>query len=123
MGTRIEGHEQAVRLNPHELVRQLNSHLGPTLTATLANVRDRKLPHKWAKPDGPEPRDDSLARLQVAHRVWSLISAADNDSVARAWFIGANPRLDEVAPVMKLREGELQAVLSAAVAFVEGADD
>lgn len=117
------GHAETTRMNIHELTRQLNSHLGPTLVATLAGVRDRKLPHKWAKEDGPEPRDEARAKLLAAHRIWRLVSEAENDSVARSWFIGANPRLEETAPVMMLREGKIQDVIFAAQAFVEGTDD
>lgn len=119
----IDQHAETTRLSSHELVRRLNSQLGSTLVATLAGVRDRKLPYKWAGVDGPIPRDEALGRLQVAHRVWQLISDADNAYVARAWFIGANPRLDEHSPVMKLRDGDLQGVLAAAKAFSEGLDD
>lgn len=111
------------RLTRHELVRQLLKHLGPSLVATLANVRDSKLPYKWAKVDGPEPRDEAYKRLMAAHRLWTLLSVAENDFVARSWFIGANPRLGEEAPVMVLRAGDISAVLSAGKAFVEGVDD
>ena len=121
--TVTEGHTETARLGVHELVRRLNSHLGPTLVAALANVRDRKLPSKWAQAEGPELRSESWSRLQMAHRVWTLISDAESDHVARAWFIGANPRLGEVSPVLKLREGALSEVMSAARAFVEGTDD
>lgn len=119
----IDQHTKTTRLTTPELVRQLNAHLGPTLVAALANVRDRKLPHKWAMVDGPVPRDESLRRLQAAHRVWRLISGVENDYTARAWFIGANPRLDEQSPVMQLRDGEVPRVIAAARAFVEGSDD
>lgn len=118
-----EQHQETTRLSTQELVRQLNSHLGPTLVATLANVRDRKLPHRWAQVDGTEPRPESKSRLIMAHRIWSLISNSESDHVARMWFIGANPRLGEVSPVMKLREGAEAEVMSAARAFVEGTDD
>jgi len=118
-----ETHERSTRLDIHELVRQLVGHLGPTLVATSANVSDRKLPYRWAKADGTEPRVDSQRRLQAAHRVWSLISDAEGDNVARAWFIGANPRLGEEAPVFCLRDDRIQDVLAAAKAFVEGTDD
>lgn len=116
-------HAQTTKLDAHELCRQLVSHLGPTLVATLANVRDQKLPHKWAQADGPVPRSESLRRLQAAHRAWAMISQSDSDHVARAWFIGANPRLNEEAPVMRLREGDVGAVLAAAKAFVAGTDE
>lgn len=122
-GIHNELHEKTTKLDIHELVRQLNSHLGPTLVATLAHVKDRKLPHKWAKVGGPEPRPESHARLLVAHRVWTDISNAESDGVARSWFIGANPRLGEESPIFALREGSEKAVLAAAKAFVDGTDD
>lgn len=118
----VDQHVHTTRLDIHELVRQLNAHLGPTLVAALANVRDRKLPTKWAAADGPTPRPGSDARLRLAHRAWALISSSESTSVARAWFIGANPRLNEHSPVMRLREGDLAGVMAAAVAFFEGPD-
>lgn len=116
-------HAETTRLTSHELVRRLNRDLGTTLVATLAGVRDRKLPYKWAGADGPTPRDEALRRLQAAHRVWQIVSDADNAYIARAWFIGANPRLDENSPVMELREGNIRSVIEAARAFAEGIDD
>lgn len=119
----VDTHEETTRLDIHEVARRLVSHLGPTLVATLANVKDRKLPHKWATADGPEPRHDAETRLLAAHRLWTTISSAENDSVARSWFIGSNPRLDEVSPVMAIREGNIPDVMAAAKAFIEGTDD
>lgn len=116
-------HVETTRLDIHEVVRQLNKHLGPTLVAVLANVRDRKMPHRWANFDGPEPRHGSHTRLKTAHRVWNAISTVEDDYVARSWFIGANPRLGEVSPVQALREGRERDVIAAAQAFVEGTDD
>jgi hypothetical protein len=50
-----------------------------------------------------------------------MLADAESDHIARSWFIGANPLLDEVAPFMALREGESQKVLRAAEAFISGA--
>lgn len=111
------------RQDIHETVRQLTSHLGPTLVALLANVRDRKLPHKWSQADGPEPRPEAKKRLMAAHRIWALLSDSENDYTARNWFIGANPRLREESPVEWLRDGKIREVLAAARAFAEGTDD
>jgi hypothetical protein len=108
-------------LGIHELVARLNGHLGATAVAALAGVRDSKLPYRWAKPDGPTPGDSAQQRLIAAHRAWLLISDAESDHVARTWFLGANPLLDEEAPVVALRNGEIRAVLEAAKAFTEGA--
>ncbi|WP_232491369.1 hypothetical protein [Mycobacterium dioxanotrophicus] len=114
----IHSHTAAVRLTPAELARELLDHLGPTVVAALSQVRNRKQPYKWAIDDGPRPRIESLQRLQVAHRAWWTIAESEGDEVARAWFIGANPRLDEVPPYMAIREGRFSEVLAAADEFV-----
>ncbi len=116
-------HGITTRMEVHKLIEQLVKHLGPTLVALLADVKDRKLPNKWAKLEGPTPRDESLRRLQAAHRSWVMIATAEGDHVARAWFIGANPRLEEQPPVVCLRDGRDADVLAAAKAFVDGVDD
>lgn len=118
--------EDTLRLDIHEVARQLNSHLGPTLVATLAGTRARSAAHRWAKPlsdGGQEPRDEAAKRLRVAHQIWTFIATAESEHVARAWFIGANPRLDDEAPVMALRKGLIKETLAAARAFVQGTDD
>ena len=117
------GHAETARMDVHELARQLTLHLGPTLVALLAGVRDRKLPTRWAKADGPQPRKDSERRLRTAHRAWLLLAAAETDHVARAWFIGTNPRLGETTPVEALRDDRDAEVMAAASAFVDGTDE
>jgi hypothetical protein len=86
----------------------------------LADVRDSKLPYRWAKADGPTPNAEAQKRLYAAHRAWLQLSDADSDHVARAWFFGANPLLDEEAPIMVLRRGDTRLVQQAAEAFVSG---
>ena len=93
------------------------------LVATLAGVRDHKLPYRWAKADGSIPNDEAIVRLPTAHQIWQLLSDTDDDYVARAWFIGVNPRLGDVQPVMALRERKLAETLAAARAFAAGADE
>ncbi|MCU1637057.1 MAG: hypothetical protein JWQ68_2296 [Cryobacterium sp.] len=39
----------------HDIVRELNAALGPTLVPGLSGSKDRRLPIRWAKADGPEP--------------------------------------------------------------------
>src|SRR5690606_26456760 len=116
-------HAETVRLDTPELVRRLISHLGTTAVATLAGVRDRTLPNKWKRADGPTPRLEALRRLQDAHRAWVLIATAESDHTARAWFIGSNPMLDEDAPLIALRDDRRKEVLAAAQAFVAGTAD
>ena len=111
-------HAQAMRVPAADLVRELVEHLGPTVVAALAGVRDRKQPYKWAA-DGSQPRHESLARLQVAYRVWSTIADAEGPNVARAWFIGANPRFEERPPYLAIREGLFGEVVAAAEEFID----
>ncbi|SIE11791.1 hypothetical protein [Mycobacteroides abscessus] len=118
----ILNHVQTVRLPVPELARQLVAHLGATVVAALAGVRDRGLPHKWAVDGGVTPRPAALTRLQVAHRAWVTVATAEGEDIARAWFLGANPRLDETPPYLAIREGEFNKVMAAAVAFVDGTD-
>ena len=61
-------------------------------------LRDRKLPYRWAKAKGSIPNGEAIVRLQTARRIWQLLSGTDDDCVARAWFIGVNPRLGDVQP-------------------------
>lgn len=117
--TITDGHVDTTRMETYEIARELTDALGPTLVAVLAGVRDRKLPSKWAKEGGPVPRPESLRKLQTAHRVWRFIKSHDNEWVAKAWFIGLNPLLDEKPPVVALNEGRDREVVEAARAFVE----
>jgi hypothetical protein len=120
MATMTAGiHAATARMDIHEVVRQLNTHLGPTLVAAVAGTRDRKLPIRWAKSTGPRPGADYQRRLQVAHRLWTSVAGAESDQVARSWFIGANPLLGEDTPITAIREDRSKQVVAAAAAFVE----
>ena len=117
------GFAETARTDLREIVRRLNSHLGPTLVAALAGVKERRQPIRWAKPDGPEINDKAARRVQLAHRAWSSISNAESDSVARAWFIGSNPRLREDTPLTAIREDRHRDVMAAVIAFLEDTYD
>ena len=112
-------HGGTIRMSIHEVVRQLNAALGPTLVAALTGSKDRRLPIRWAHADGPEPGPDFRRRLLLAHRVWSQIAPEETEHVARAWFIGANPFLDEDTPLTAIREDRARPVVAAAAAFLE----
>lgn len=117
----IATHNQTMRQDIHETTRQLVAHLGPTAVSMLAGAKDSKQASKWARADGPEPRPEARARLLAAHQAFLAITIAENDYIARNWFIGANPRLDR-SPIEALRSGDLKEVLAAAKAFWEGTD-
>jgi len=118
--TTISPHNATARLPLPEVVRQLNSHLGPTLVAAAAGVKDRGLPTKWARPDGPRPRPAAETRLLKTHALFFSIAQAESDHVARSWMIGSNPLLDDDTPITAIREDRYKDVSAAATAFLEG---
>lgn len=117
VGLDIGTHQETTKLDLDQVVQHLLTHLGPTLVALLAGVSDRKLPNKWANRT-VQPRPDAEKRLRAAHRSWMTVATSETDHIARAWFIGANPHLDEVSPIEALREGQVREVLAAAKHFV-----
>lgn len=113
----------AVRTNElgiREIVRRLNAGLGPTLVAGLAGSKDRRISHKWAKEDGPEPNQAAVRRLMAAIRLWTELSEAHGEHVARLWFIGSNPWLDEDSPVEAIMEDRYKETRVAANAMLTG---
>ena len=58
-------------------------------------------------------------RLRDALQVFSLIYEADGPEVARAWFLGMNPQLDDDSPVEQLTAGNAREVLAAARSYVD----
>lgn len=121
--TENQAFTETIRQDIHETARQLSAGLGPTLVALLAGSRDRKAAHRWSKADGPEPHPDARKRLLAAHQIWVQLAGAESEYVARNWFIGANPRLEDRAPVECLRDGDIAKVTAAAAAFLSGTDD
>lgn len=110
---------EAMRMDFHDLVKVLNENVGATVVQTMAGVRDRTSPYKWAKPDGPLPdRPEVVARVRLGYRVWRTLTQFEAPSVALAWLMGANPRLDEEMPVLYIQRQLGQEVLGAAEAFV-----
>lgn len=102
-----------------EIVRRLNGSLGATLVAALAGASDAMTAREWATHDGPEPGPDALKRLRFAHEAWRMVAEAEGEVVARAWFTGANPWLDDDTAVNAIRVGRLVAVAGAARALTQ----
>lgn len=110
---------RATRLDIRELVRELNAALGPTLVAAATGSKDRKLPIKWAKDDGPRPGNDFERRLRLMSRTWSTVAAHEGAHVARAWFIGANPFLGERTPLTAIRNDDAAEIGRAVESFLD----
>lgn len=109
-------YEDSVTLSVTDVVKRLHDALGAKLVAYLAGVTDPKAVADWAGGIRP-PRRGAEERLRTALHVFRLLEEADSVHVARAWFIGLNPLLDDEAPASALREGRLRDVLVAARSF------
>lgn len=116
-------HGRVTRLGIRELVRELNGALGPTLVAAGTGSKDRRLPIKWAKDDGPRPGADFERRLRLMARTWSLVAEHEGAHVARAWFIGANPVLAERTPLTAIRDDDAARLGRAVQSFIDGTVD
>lgn len=113
----------AVRTNElgiREIVRRLNAGLGPTLVAGLAGSKDRRISHKWAKEDGPEPNQAAVRHPMAAIRLWTELSEAHGEHEARLWLIGSNPWLEEDSPVEAIMEDRYKETRAAANAMLTG---
>lgn len=119
----LEAYERSARLDFPVLVEELNELLGADLVAYIAGVREARAVRQWSTGER-EARAPIPERLRLALRVAWLIAQHDSASVARAWFQGLNPQLDDRPAARLLREGELDEfgpqILSAARDFVSG---
>lgn len=119
----LEAYEHSARVEFPVLVKELSELLGPKLVAYIAGVREVRAVRQWSTGER-EARAPIPERLRLAFQVAWLIAQRDNASVARSWFQGLNPQLDDRSAARLLREGELDEVgpqiLSAARAFVSG---
>ncbi|MDN3935672.1 hypothetical protein QWJ39_05030 [Arthrobacter sp. YD4] len=113
------GFAGTARLGIREVVRQLNTALGATLVAALSGGKDPRISYKWARENGPEPKPAAVQRLLLAHRAWVAVSTNEGEDVARLWFIGANPWLDEVSPIEAIANMESKKVMAAAQAMID----
>ncbi|MEO8907433.1 MAG: hypothetical protein ABI310_05080 [Microbacteriaceae bacterium] len=110
---------RAARMDVREITRRLNAALGATLVGALAGSKDPKISYKWAQHDGPAPKSASVQRLQFAFTQWLAIAEVEGEQVARMWFIGSNPWLDQDTPVDAIREGRFKETAAAAAAMID----
>lgn len=109
-------HERAVGSDQNDALRALVAALGKHAVAAIFD-KDARTIERWLKP-GIRMKIDDERRLRDTFQVFSLIEEADDAYVARAWFIGMNPQLDDDSPVEQLAVGNARAVLAAARAYV-----
>ena len=117
----VQAHKQAVSTPLNELVSALQARLSRRITAYIAGVDNVKTVTRWASGEVATVRDHEMEqKLRTAYEVFLLLTNYDSVNTVKAWFIGLNPQLGDVAPIDALREGRLRETLSAARAFTVG---
>jgi hypothetical protein len=116
-----EVHAQAVRVPLREAVGALYRLLTGKIAAYMVGVKDVRTLTRWAGGEVREIRVEHEARLRAAYEIATLLLHFDAPETVRAWFIGMNPELDDVAPIEVIRQDRLQDALGAARAFVANA--
>ena len=109
-------HELAVDHDQKEELRALVAALGKHTVAAVFGIDARAI-ERWLKP-GVQLKVEDERRLRDAFQVFSLIEEADDARVARAWFLGMNPQLNDDSPVEQLAAGNAREVLAAARSYV-----
>lgn len=113
----MDAHEHAMSMSIGEVVRELCDLLGATIVASIGGVQETRAVAQWM--NGREPQRPHA--LRFALQIANMITAPNDGEVARAWFHGSNPYLNDATPIALLREAPLEEVqgplLKAARAF------
>ena len=113
----MEAHENAISLPIRKVVRQLTELLGASTVAMIGGVGETRAVQEWMAARYPQRPNVLRFALQIA----TMIAAGSDRELAQAWFHGSNPRLDDGAPALLLRDRPLADVqgplLAAARAF------
>jgi hypothetical protein len=118
MRTATDAYAAALRADLPDLVAEMLRALGPTAIQAMTGTRDRSVPARWVRPDGPTPKRTSQEQLRLGYRVWLMMRDSEGSQVAAAWMTGANPRLAEDTPLTAIRELRAADVVGAAEAFI-----
>ena len=108
-----DAHAHAVELGISDIAAALQTQVGQALLGVIVNKTERTLT-RWTKA-AVRPPHASEQLLRDTFQVFELLTSAD---VARAWFMGMNPQLDDEFPAEALSTGRVRDVMVAARAFI-----
>ena len=116
--TRIvrDAHARAVELGISDIAAALQAHLGQVLLGVIVNKNARTLT-RWAN-GAVRPPQASEQLLRDTFQVVELLTSEGSADVARAWFMGMNPQLEDESPAKALSTGRARDVMAAARAFI-----
>lgn len=108
-------HEQTVRQPIADVACYLQEVLGQSLTAAIADVKNRKAVGQWAR-GARAPHAPAEQRLRAAFQIVLELVRVEDPPTIRTWFLSMNPLLEDDLPVRVLAR-DPAAVLKAARLF------
>lgn len=113
----VDAHGHAVEIPIQAVVAELIDLLGAPLVAVVGGVSETRAVQQWMDSRAPQRPNVLRFALQIA----TMIARTNDRELARAWFEGANPQLDDQIPALLLRDRPLADVqanlMSAARSF------
>lgn len=102
-----DAHNQAMALPLPAVTQRLVDLLGATTVAAIGGVQETRAVQQWATGER-EPQRPHV--LRFALQLALMISSLSDRDMARAWFHGSNPYLEDQAPMLVLRDQPLDVV-------------
>jgi hypothetical protein len=104
--TDFDAHDYAMSLSIARAVEELADLLGATTVAVIGGVQETRAVQQWIA--GREPQ--RAHTLRFALQIATMLSSSRDRELARAWFHGGNPRLNDKVPMFLLRDRPLHEV-------------
>lgn len=109
----VNAHGHAMEIPIQAVVAELVDLLGAPLVAVIGGVSETRAVMQWISDRAPQRPNV----LRFALQLGTMIARTKDREMARAWFEGSNPQLDDAVPALLLREkplGDIQANLMTA---------
>jgi hypothetical protein len=113
-------HRTALRQSTATIAASLQETVGQRLVAFAVGIRNPKLVGRWARAEHAPRQGHERVLRELFQIVSLLIESGESASTVRAWLIGSNPQLEDLAPIEVFHEGQIERVKRAAEAFVAG---
>lgn len=104
----VDAHGHAIEIPIQAVVSELIDRLGAPLVAVIGGVSETRAVLQWTKSRTPQRPNVLRFALQLA----TMIASATDGEMARAWFEGSNPQLDDAIPALLLRDRPLEDIQS-----------
>lgn len=109
---RERAHREAMRLPIAAVAEKLQKTLGQRIASYAIGIKDPRAIGKYAR-SAVAPRSDVEVRLRHLYIITQILMTRDTAETIRAWMLGANPLLEDKAPVQLLHEEDHKPVTRA----------